>query len=88
MANTRQATKRIRVNYDARLRNQTVKSDMRSAIKNVETAVHEKNVDAAKEALPQAVSKIDKAVQKGIIHKNNGDRKKSTLMTKIEQIAK
>ncbi|SEP90817.1 SSU ribosomal protein S20P [Piscibacillus halophilus] len=87
VANTKQATKRIRVNYDARMRNQSVKSDMRSAIKSVETAVHEKNADAAKEALTNAVSKIDKAVQKGIIHRNNGDRKKSSLMTKVNQLA-
>ncbi|TFB24862.1 30S ribosomal protein S20 [Filobacillus milosensis] len=88
MANTKQATKRIGVNENARLRNQAVKSDMRSAIKSVETAIHEKNADAAKEALTDAVSKIDKAVQKNIIHKNNGDRKKSSLMTQINQIAK
>ncbi|WP_369404871.1 30S ribosomal protein S20 [Piscibacillus salipiscarius] len=69
MANTKQATKRIRVNHDARMRNLSVKSDMRSAVKSVEKAVHEKNADAAKEALTTAVSKIDKAVQKGIIHK-------------------
>ncbi|MFD2637496.1 30S ribosomal protein S20 [Piscibacillus salipiscarius] len=87
MANTKQATKRIRVNHDARMRNLSVKSDMRSAVKSVEKAVHEKNADAAKEALTTAVSKIDKAVQKGIIHKNNGDRKKSSLMTKVNQLA-
>ncbi|RPF55573.1 30S ribosomal protein S20 [Aquisalibacillus elongatus] len=87
MANTPQATKRIRVNHDARLRNQSVKSDMRSAIKDVESAVFAKDAEAAKEALTDAVSKIDKAVQRGVIHKNNGDRKKSSLMTKVNQLA-
>ncbi|MDQ0351080.1 small subunit ribosomal protein S20 [Alkalibacillus filiformis] len=87
MANNPQAVKRIRVNQDKRERNQIVRSDMRSAVKSVETAVKQNDASAAQDLLKTAVSKIDKAVQRGIVHKNNGDRKKSSLTTKVNKIA-
>ncbi|GAA0457399.1 30S ribosomal protein S20 [Alkalibacillus silvisoli] len=87
MANNPQGVKRIRVNQEKRERNQVVRSDMRSAIKSVEAAVKQNDVTSAQDQLKTAVSKIDKAVQRGILQKNNGDRKKSSLMTKVNQIA-
>ncbi|GEN46484.1 30S ribosomal protein S20 [Alkalibacillus haloalkaliphilus] len=87
MANNPQAVKRIRVNQDKRERNQIVRSDMRSAVKSVETAVKQNDVSSAQDLLKTAESKIDKAVQRGILHKNNGDRKKSSLAAKVNKIA-
>lgn len=86
MANIKSAKKRIRVNEDARLLNAPVKSEMRTMIKRVEKLVNENNVADAKQALNVAIKKIDKAVQKGIVHKNNGSRQKSRLTKKVNQL--
>ncbi|SFJ19173.1 small subunit ribosomal protein S20 [Halobacillus dabanensis] len=79
MPNIKSAKKRVRLNDDARSLNAAFKSDMRTAVKRVETLVDSKNVESAKEALPTAVKKIDKAVQRGALPKNTGNRKKSRL---------
>ncbi|MBR7553345.1 30S ribosomal protein S20 [Allobacillus sp. GCM10007491] len=86
MANTKSSTKRIRVNNEKRTGNQTIKSDMRSSMREVENHVRNNNADEAKESLVTAVKKIDKAQQRGIIHKNNASRKKRTLMKKVNEI--
>ena len=86
MANTKSSTKRIRVNNEKRTGNQTIKSDMRSSMREVENHVRNNNVDEAKESLVTALKKIDKAQQRGIIHKNNASRKKRTLMTKVNEL--
>ncbi|WP_347862714.1 30S ribosomal protein S20 [Salimicrobium sp. PL1-032A] len=85
MANLKQSKKRVRVNEEARELNAAFKSDMRTAIKRVEklAASNDQNAD---EALLTAVQKIDKAVKRGAIHENNGNRKKSRL-TKLVQNA-
>ncbi|SEO32631.1 small subunit ribosomal protein S20 [Amphibacillus marinus] len=87
MANIKSAIKRIRVNADSRAQNAPVKSDMRTHIKRVEVLVSENNVEEAKVALNNAIKKIDKAVQKGIIHRNNGDRQKSRLTKKVNALS-
>ncbi len=84
----KQAIKRIRVNDKKRVANQHFRSDMRSAIKRVDEAVGNNDVEAAKQALPVAIQKIDKAVQKGILHKNNGSRRKSSISKKVSELAK
>ncbi|PKR79049.1 30S ribosomal protein S20 [Halalkalibacillus sediminis] len=86
MANIKSAKKRVVINENNRLRNQKYRSDMRSSIKRVEKAVRDNNVDQAKESLKTALSNIDKAVQKNIVHSNNGDRHKSKLMKKVNQL--
>ena len=59
---------------------------MRTAIKNVEVAIETKNVEAAKEAYNTANKKLDKAVAKGICHKNFAARQKSRLSKKINAL--
>ncbi|MBB6454336.1 small subunit ribosomal protein S20 [Salirhabdus euzebyi] len=86
MPNMKSAIKRVRLNEDSRLQNQAVKSEMRSSIKRVEESVTQNNAEQATAALKQAISNIDKAVQRGIIHKNNGDRKKSSLTKKVNNL--
>ncbi|WP_027963490.1 30S ribosomal protein S20 [Halalkalibacillus halophilus] len=86
MANTPQAVKRIKINGDKRKRNQAIRTDMRSAIRQVQTAVKAKNAEEAQEKLGTAISKIDKAVQRNILQKNNGDRKKSKLMQEVNSV--
>lgn len=86
MANLKSAIKRINVNEDKRVQNQKVKSTMRTHIKRVENLVEENNVEEAKAVLNTTIKKIDKAVQKGIIHKNNGSRQKSRLTKKVNKM--
>ncbi|SET65194.1 small subunit ribosomal protein S20 [Salinibacillus kushneri] len=86
MANIKSAIKRVRINEEARNHNQSFKTEMRSSIKRVEELVNQKNEEDAKAALKEATQNIDKAVQKGIIHKNNGNRKKAALAKKINEL--
>lgn len=76
MAHSKQAEKRHRQNVKARVRNRVQRGAMRSAIKRVRGA---ESTDAAKESLPVAVKRIDKAAKKGVIHKNAAARLKSRL---------
>ncbi|WP_407269500.1 30S ribosomal protein S20 [Radiobacillus sp. PE A8.2] len=87
MANIKSAIKRVRTNNDHRARNISVKTDMRSQIKRVETLVEASDVEKAKTALVSAVQKIDKAVQKGLIHKNKGNRQKARLTKKVNELS-
>ncbi|MGY0694326.1 30S ribosomal protein S20 [Virgibacillus sp. FSP13] len=87
MANIKSAKKRIDVNNKARVQNQADKSEMRSQIKRVEKLVEAKDLENAKSALISATKVIDKAVQKGIVHKNSGNRQKSRLANKVNELS-
>lgn len=86
MANIKSAIKRIQTNEKKRVQNQPKRSEMRTAIKQVEKFVEANDVENAKTALNATTKKIDKAVQKGIVHKNNGDRQKSRLTKKVNNL--
>lgn len=87
MANLKSAIKRVRTNDTKRLLNQSFKSEMRSQIKQVETLIEANDIENAKVAFQAASKKIDKTVQKGIIHKNNGNRQKSRLAKKLKNLS-
>lgn len=87
MANLKSAIKRVKVNNQKRERNQAFKSDMRTEIKKVEHFVEANDVENAQKAFQSASRKIDKVVQKGIIHRNNGNRQKTRLARKLRTIA-
>ena len=76
MPNTKQAKKRMKTDDDRRMRNKTVRSAMRTAVKNV---LQSENADEAKAAMPTAMKRVDKAAKKNIIHDNAAARKKSQL---------
>ncbi|MCM3738681.1 30S ribosomal protein S20 [Oceanobacillus luteolus] len=86
MANIKSAIKRIDTNETKRALNQSKKSEMRTAIKQVEKFVEANDVENAKAALKETVKKIDKVVQKGIIHRNNGERQKARLAKKVNNL--
>lgn len=86
MAILKSAIKRINTNNKKRLQNQPVRSDMRTQIKRVEDLVNANDVEGAKEAYKTTTRKIDKAIQKGVIHRNNGNRQKARLAKRIKQI--
>lgn len=86
MPQIRSAKKRVEVAERNRIRNKTVKSAIRTAIKNVQNAVAE-GAEASKvsELVSVVYSRIDKAVLKGIVHKNTGARYKSRIMASIKR---
>lgn len=79
MANIKQQIKRNLTNNKKKLQNASFKSSMKTASKNVEVAVAKKDLVAAEAALAFACKKLDKAITKGILHKNNAARHKSRL---------
>lgn len=81
MANTKSAQKRIRSSKRKHDRNQTYKSRVKTMVKKAETAIFAGKLDEA--AVREAISTLDKAAGKGIIHKNNAARRKSRLMKKL-----
>lgn len=86
MPNIKSQVKRVKTNEKRRQFNASYKASMRTAIKNVEVAIETKNVEAAKEAYNTANKKLDKAVAKGICHKNFAARQKSRLSKKINAL--
>lgn len=87
MANTRSAIKRIRSSARKRARNTLVRSSVRTAVKKANSAVQGESAEGA-EAVKRAISELDRAASKGVIHKNNAARRKSRLMKKLNSTAK
>ncbi|MBA2416265.1 MAG: 30S ribosomal protein S20 [Geodermatophilaceae bacterium] len=79
MANIKSQIKRIATNEKARLRNQSVKSALRTSVRRFRAAVAAGDKDGATQALASAARKLDKAASKGIIHKNQAANKKSAM---------
>ncbi|MEN8241297.1 MAG: 30S ribosomal protein S20 [Chloroflexota bacterium] len=88
MANKPSAIKRIRQNEKRRLRNRVYRGAARTQVTNAQLAIEEGNVDNAKAATLQAISALDKAAQKGTIHKKNASRRKGRLMKKLAALEK
>ena len=78
MANTKSAIKRMRQNETRRQRNRTVRSRVRTVLKTARGAASTPG-DEARTAVLQAIRTLDKAVTKGVIHRNTAARKKSAL---------
>ncbi|HWS23592.1 MAG TPA: 30S ribosomal protein S20 [Anaerolineales bacterium] len=78
MANIKSQIKRNRQNEKRRLRNRAVRGTFRSAIRDARATIETGAMD--QEALTSAISQLDKAVSKGVIHKNNAARRKSRLV--------
>jgi len=79
VANIKSQIKRIRTNEKARLRNKSVKSELKTYVRRVREAVAGGDKDAANAALAVAARKLDKAVSKGVIHANQAANRKSAL---------
>ena len=85
MANTKTAKKMILVHERRRKRNASVKTSIKNVFKSALQTVKDENAGAEvrAEAFGKAASTIDKAVAKGIVHKNKAARRKSRLARKI-----
>ena len=86
MANIKSAKKRVLVNQAKALRNKMIKSGVKTAVKKVDAAIAAGDKEAAKAALLNATSVIDKATSKGVYHKNNCARKVSRLTKAVNSI--
>ncbi|MFQ5509989.1 MAG: 30S ribosomal protein S20 [Leptospirillia bacterium] len=86
MANHPSAKKRARQAIVRRLRNRSTMSAVRTAIKNVDTAVGAKDKDAATGALIQATSLIARAAKKRVLHPNTASRKVSQLAHRVNSL--
>ena len=82
MPNIKSAIKRVKVNATKKEQNSVAKSAMRTVVKKAETGLA--NNDAT--SVLEATRKLDKAVSKGLIHKNAAARKKSRLMKKANKL--
>ena len=79
MANIKSQMKRIRTNEAARVRNQSVKSALRTSVRKFREAAATGQKDQALELLQSASKSLDKAAAKGVIHANQAANKKSAL---------
>jgi small subunit ribosomal protein S20 len=86
VANIKSQKKRILTNEKARQRNNSVKSELKTAIRAVNTALDSSDKDAAATALQTASRKLDKAVSKGVLHKNNAANRKSAISKKVNAL--
>lgn len=83
MANIKSQIKRIGTNRKATLRNKAYKAELRTAIRRVREAVAEGDQAKAQTALQHATKKLDKAVSKGVIHKNQAANRKSAIAKQV-----
>lgn len=86
MANIKSQQKRIKTNERRRLRNQSAKSSLRTAIRGFREAVEAGEKDKAAELLVSTNRHLDKAASKGIIHKNQAANKKSALALALNKL--
>lgn len=92
MANTKSAIKRVKIAERNRLRNKSYKSAVKTLMKKYLSAVETYTANPTPELqqevqqhMAAAYSKIDKAVKTGVLHRNNGARKKSRLAKKLKR---
>ncbi len=86
MANIKSQQKRNRTNERRRLRNQSVKSSVRTAIRAFRETVEAGDKDKAADLLVSTSRKLDKAASKGVIHKNQAANKKSALARALNKL--
>lgn len=88
MANTKSAIKMIRVNERRRQRNQPIRSEVKTLVKKARKDIEAGDLDVAKEDIRAAASAVDKAANKGVVHKNAAARHKSRLMKRLAKAEK
>ncbi len=87
MANHKSAIKRIRQNERCNEVNSRVRTALRTQIKKLQAAIDAPNVDEVKALMPGTVSAIDRAAQKGVVHRNTASRMKSRLNAQARKAA-
>ena len=87
MPNIKSAKKRVLVNQTKAMQNKAMKSALKTDIKKFDVAVAEGNRSEADVAYKVAVKAVDRAVAKGLLHKNNAANKKSSMTLKLNKLA-
>ncbi|MEA1936126.1 MAG: 30S ribosomal protein S20 [Thermodesulfobacteriota bacterium] len=87
MATHKSAEKRNRQNEKRRIRNTSIKTYVKTRIKEVLKTVENKDIEGAKSALAKVIPVIDKASTKGVLHKNTASRKISRLARKVNSLS-
>ena len=87
LPNIKSAKKRVLVNQTKAMQNKAMKSALKTDIKKFDVAVAEGNRSEADVAYKVAVKAVDKAVAKGLLHKNNAANKKSSMTLKLNKLA-
>jgi small subunit ribosomal protein S20 len=82
---SKSAQKQVRVAARRRQRNKSVRSQVKTSVTQAEKLIFGGDLNAAKTAVTEAVSSMDRAAEKGIIHANNAARRKSRLLKKLNQ---
>ncbi len=87
MANIKSQKKRILTNAKRQERNKAVRSELKTRVKSaISVSTASPGSDESVESLRMAVKRLDKAAQKGIIHKNQAANRKSSLMKRIARL--
>ena len=85
MTSSKSAQKQVRVAERRQLQNKSVRSQVKTSITKAEKLIFSGELEAAREAVVTAISSLDKAAEKGIIHHNNAARRKSRLMKRLNE---
>lgn len=88
MANIKSAIKRNKQNEKRRVSNRVYRGSARTLVSKAKEAIAENKPEDAKTATMAAISALDTAAQKGVIHKNNAARRKSRLMKQMASLTK
>jgi small subunit ribosomal protein S20 len=88
LANIKSAIKRNKQNEKRRIRNRVIRGSARTAVKKARTVLSGSDSVAARQAAMEAISVLDKAAEKGVLHKNNAARRKSRLMRRLAALEK
>jgi len=82
---SKSSQKQVRVSEKRRLRNKSIRSLCKTNITKAERLIFLGELELAQSAVVAAISSLDKAAEKGVIHPNNAARRKSRLMKKLNQ---
>ena len=88
MANTKSAIKMIRVALKRRKRNQPIRTELKTLVKKTRTDIDYGRLSDAQSEIRSAMSALDKAANKKVIHRNAADRRKSRLMKRLAKAEK
>ncbi|MDO5747087.1 MAG: 30S ribosomal protein S20 [Actinomycetaceae bacterium] len=86
MANIKSQIKRNRTNEKRRIRNKAVKSELKTYVRRTREAIEAGDKELAEQELRVTCRKLDKAVSKGVIHKNQAKQRKSKLAKRVNSL--
>jgi small subunit ribosomal protein S20 len=86
LANIKSQIKRNKQNEKRRMRNRVYRGQARTFVKNARVKLDEGDIETARKATLEAISVLDKAAEKGVLHKNNAARRKGRLMKRLHAL--